>query len=63
MDDEPKFENYKQKQNYYKEKYKNMGKTIWVSKRIGRNGKIIQDGKTYEKPEERVVHKTMKDME
>lgn len=61
--DEPKFENWKQKQNYYKEKYKNRGKTVWVSKRIGRDGKVIQAGKTYEKPKERIVHKTMKDME
>ena len=63
MDDEPKFENYKQKQNYYKEKYKNRGKTVWVSKRLGRDGKVIQPGRTYEKPRERIVHKTMKDAE
>ena len=60
MDDEPKFENWKQRQNYYKEKYKNRGKTVWVSKRIGRDGKVIQPGKTYEKPKERVVYKTAK---
>lgn len=63
MDDEPKFDNWKQKQNYYKEKYKNGGKTIWVSKRMGRDGKVIQAGKTYEKPKERIVYKTMEDME
>ena len=61
--DEPNFENYKQKQNYYKEKYKNLGKTVWVSKRLGRDNKVLQQGKTYEKPKERVVHKTMKDVE
>lgn len=63
MDDEPKFENWKQRQNYYKEKYKNRGKTVWVSKRIGRDGKVIQPGKTYVKPKERIVHKSMKDVE
>lgn len=61
--DEPKFENWKQKQNYYKEKYKNRGKTVWVSKRIGKNNTILQSGRTYRKPEERIVQKTMKDME
>ena len=57
---EPKFENYKQKQNYYKEKYKNRGTTVWVSKRVGRDGKIVQPGKTYETTKERVVYKTAK---
>lgn len=55
---EPKFENYKQKQNYYKEKYKNRGTTVWVSKRVGRDGKIVQPGRTYETTKERVVYKT-----
>ncbi len=58
MDDEPKFDNWKQRQNYYNEKYKNRGKTVWVSKRIGRDGKVIQPGQTYVKPKERVVYKT-----
>ena len=58
--EEPKFENYKQKQNYYRELYKNRGKTIWVSKKIGRDGKVLQQGKTYVKPKERVVYKTAK---
>ena len=60
---EPIFKNYKQKQNYYKEKCKNGGRTIWVSKRIGRDGKVLQPGRTYETTKERVVKKTMKDME
>lgn len=60
MDNEPVFKNYKEKQRYYDEKYKNLGKTIWVSKIIGRNGKVLQPGKTYEKDEGRVVYKTSK---
>jgi hypothetical protein len=63
MDDKPKFENYKQEQNYWNEKYKNRGKTIWVSKKISRDGKVLEPGRTYEKPKERIVHKTMKDVE
>lgn len=58
LDTEPKFENYKQKQNYYKEKYKNRGTTIWVSKRISRDGKVLQQGRTYSDGG-RVVYKTM----
>ena len=60
MDNEPVFKNYKEKQRYYDEKYKNLGKTVWVSKIIGRNGKVLQPGKTYEKDEGRVVYKTAK---
>lgn len=60
MDNEPIFKNWKEKQNYYKEKYKNRGRTVWVSKRIDRNGKVVQPGKTYEKDEGRVVYKTAK---
>ena len=61
MDNEEiKFENYKQKQNYYKEKYKNRGTTVWVSKRLGRDGKILQPGKTYETTKESVVYKKAK---
>lgn len=46
---EPVFKNYKEEQNYYKERYKNRGKTLHVSKIINRDGKIIQAGDTYEK--------------
>ena len=58
--DEPIFNNYKEKQNYYREKYENRAKTVWVSKRINRNGKVIQPGRTYENDEGRVVYKTAK---
>jgi len=57
---EPTFSNYKEKQNYYREKYKNRGTTVWVSKRINRNGKVVQPGRTYEKDEGRVVYKSGK---
>ena len=57
---EPVFNNCKEKQNYYREKYKNRGTTVWVSKRIDRNGKVVQPGKTYENDEGRVVYKTAK---
>ena len=46
---EPEFRNYKERQNYYKERYQNRGKTVHVSKIITRDGKIIQAGDTYEK--------------
>ena len=46
---EPEFKDYKERQNYYKERYQNRGKTIHVSKMIGHDGKIIQEGRTYEK--------------
>lgn len=49
MDIEPVFNNYKERQNYYKEKYKNRGRVIHVSKMINRDGKVIQSGKTYTK--------------
>lgn len=49
MDKEPVFKDYKEKQNYYKEKYNNRGKTIWVSKIVGRDGKVLQPGSTYTK--------------
>lgn len=58
--DEPVFKNYKEKQNYYREKYENRAKTVWVSKRINRNGKVVQPGRTYENDEGRVVYKTAK---
>lgn len=46
---EPVFKNYKEEQNYYKERYKNRGETLHVSKVITRDGKVIQAGDTYEK--------------
>lgn len=46
---EPVFKNYKERQNYYKERYLNRGETKHVSKIIGREGKVIQQGSTYEK--------------
>lgn len=46
---EPVFKNYKEEQNYYRERYKNRGKTLHVSKMVDHNGKIIQPGNTYEK--------------
>lgn len=50
MDNEPKFENYKQKQNYYKEKYKNRGRVIWRSeKAFNKDGSVATPGKTYYK--------------
>lgn len=54
---EPIFKNYKEKQNYYKDKYVNREKTLWVSKRYGRGGKVLQQGRTYEIPKGRVVYK------
>lgn len=47
-EEELQFKDYKEKQAYYKEKYKNRGETIWVSKIIGRDGKIVQQGRTYQ---------------
>lgn len=47
--DKPVFKNYKEEQNYYKERYENRGKTLHVSKIINRDGKTIQVGDTYEK--------------
>ena len=49
MNEEPTFKNYKEKQRYYEEKYKNRGKTVHISKIIGRDGKTIQSGRTYYK--------------
>ena len=45
--EEPIFNNYKEKQNYYKEMYKNRGKAIHLSKMIGRDDKVLQQGSTY----------------
>ena len=45
--EEPIFNNYKEKQNYYKEMYKNRGETIHLSKMIGRDDKVLQQGSTY----------------
>lgn len=47
--DKPVFKNYKEEQNYYKERYENRGKTLHVSKIINRDGKTIQVGDTYAK--------------
>ena len=60
--DEPIFKNYKEKQRYYEEKYKNRGKVIHVSKMIGKNGKVIQQGETYhsEKGEVRAMKRRAK---
>lgn len=47
---EPEFKNYKERQNYYNERYKNRGKTIHISKMIDPNtGKVLQKGITYTK--------------
>lgn len=46
---EPTFKNYKEKQRYYEERYKNRGKTIHLSKMIDANGKVIQQGSTFTK--------------
>lgn len=45
--EEPIFKNYKEKQAYYREKYENRGTVIHVSKMIGKNGKVLQQGSTY----------------
>lgn len=47
MSEEITFKNFKEKQNYYKQLYKNRGKTIHVSKVYGRDGKVLQAGSTY----------------
>ena len=60
--DESIFKNYKEKQRYYEEKYKNRGQVIHVSKMIGKNGKVIQQGETYhsEKGEVRAMKRRAK---
>ena len=60
--DEPIFKNYKEKQRYYEEKYKNRGQVIHVSKMIGENGKVIRKGETYhsEKGEVRAMKRRAK---
>ncbi len=45
--EEPVFKNYKEKQRYYDELYRNMGRSIHVSKIVGRDGKVLQPGVTY----------------
>jgi len=47
MDEELKFNNYKEKQNYYRDKAENRGTTIFLSKIVDKNGKVLQPGKTY----------------
>lgn len=49
MNEEPIFKNYKEHQNYYKEKYKNRGKVIHTSIMYDKDGNVIQPGKTYNK--------------
>lgn len=44
---EPVFNNYKEKQNYYRELYSNRGTTLHTSIIIGRNDKILKQGETY----------------
>lgn len=46
--EEKEFKNYKEKQNYYRELYKNRGKVIHISKIIDKTGKVLQNGSTYE---------------
>lgn len=53
-DDEPKFENYKQKQRYYDEKYKNRGSVFFAqrgSAELFANGRVgtikRKKGRTY----------------
>lgn len=43
------FKSYKEKQNYYKERYNNRGTTLHISKIVGNDNKVIQSGNTYEK--------------
>lgn len=45
--EEPVFKNYKEKQRYYDEKYRNLGKSIHISKILGHEGKVLQLGATY----------------
>lgn len=61
--DEPIFKNYKEKQAYYREKYKNRGTIIHISKVIDRYGKVKQPGKTYhsEKGEARTIKRKAKE--
>lgn len=61
--DEPIFKNYKEKQAYYREKYKNRGTIIHISKIIDRYGKVKQPGKTYygDKGEDRAIKRRAKE--
>ena len=45
--DTPNFKNYKEKQRYYDEKYKNRGETIWVSVKYDSQGRRIKQPQTY----------------
>lgn len=60
--EEPVFKNYKEKQRYYDEKYRNLGKSIHISKILGREGKVLQLGTTYysEKGEIRAIKRIAK---
>lgn len=61
--DEPIFKNYKEKQAYYREKYKNRGHVVHISKIIDSHGNIKQVGKTYhsEKGEIRAMKRKAKE--
>lgn len=57
--EEPKFENYKQRQNYYKEKFKNRGSIFFAQQpkaRIYAEGRVgtieNKKGRTYRKIKE-----------
>lgn len=60
--EELKFNNYKERQNYYRELYKNRGNVIHISKIVGRDGSIWQKGSTYtsEKGEIRAMKRKAK---
>lgn len=51
MNEEPVFKNYKERSNYYKERYKNRGRVIHTSIIYDKNGNVIQPGRTYRKEE------------
>lgn len=61
--DEPIFKNYKEKQAYYREKYKNRGNIVHISKVMDGYGKVKQPGKTYysEKGELRAIKRRAKE--
>lgn len=46
-EEELTFKTYKEKQAYYKEKYKNRGTVIHISKIERGDGKVLQPGTTY----------------
>lgn len=60
--EEPVFKNYKEKQRYYDEKYRNLARSIHISKIIGKGDKVLQQGNTYygEKGEIRAIKRMAK---